>query len=41
VRLVQHRGRATSEPELLERLAVAPPASADRVRIALAWLLAG
>jgi TonB family protein len=41
VRLVQHRGRATSEPELLARLAAAPPASADRVRIALAWLLAG
>lgn len=41
VRLVALRGRAASEPELLEHLAAAPAASAERVRIALAWLLAG
>jgi len=40
VRLVALRGRAASEPELLERLAASPKASAERVRIALAWLLA-
>jgi hypothetical protein len=40
IRIAQLRGRAASEPELLARLAVAPPASAERVRIALAWLLA-
>ncbi|HEX4450788.1 MAG TPA: hypothetical protein VH143_07970 [Kofleriaceae bacterium] len=41
IRIAQLRGRAASEPDLLMRLAVAPPASAERVRIALAWLLAG
>ena len=41
VRLVAVRGRAASEPDLLEHLAAAPAASAERVRIALAWLLAG
>jgi HEAT repeat protein len=40
IRLAQLRGRAATEPDLLARLAEAPPASAERVRIALAWLLA-
>lgn len=40
IQLAGRRGRAASEPVLLERLAVAPPASAERVRVALAWLLA-
>jgi hypothetical protein len=40
VLLAGRRGRAASEPALLERMAVAPRASADRVRVALAWLLA-
>jgi TonB family protein len=40
IRIAQLRGRAASEPDLLARLAVAPRASAERVRIALAWLLA-
>jgi len=40
VQLAGRRGRAASEQALLERLAGAPPASADRVRVALAWLLA-
>lgn len=33
-------GRARATPQLLERLAEAPPASPERARIALAWLLA-
>ena len=40
IQLAGRRGRAASEPQLLERLAAAPPASAERVRVALAWLLA-
>jgi hypothetical protein len=40
VDLAGRRGRAASEPALLDRLAAAPPASAERVRVALAWLLA-
>jgi hypothetical protein len=40
-RLVAIRGRAASEPELLDHLAGSPKASGERVRIALAWLLAG
>ena len=40
VRVVALRGRAASEAELLEHLAASPAASAERVRIALAWLLA-
>jgi hypothetical protein len=33
-------GRAAVTPQLLDRLAEAPPASPERARIALAWLLA-
>jgi hypothetical protein len=40
VLLAQRRGRAEMTRPLLERLAAAPPASAERVRVALAWLLA-
>jgi hypothetical protein len=40
VALAGRRGRAAAEAELLERLAAAPPASEERVRAALAWLLA-
>ena len=40
VQLAGRRGRAASEQRLLQRLAAAPPASAERVRVALAWLLA-
>jgi HEAT repeat protein/TonB-like protein len=40
VRIATRRGRAAMESQLLDRLAAAPPASAERVRIALAWLLA-
>ncbi|HEY4058561.1 MAG TPA: hypothetical protein VGM39_18235, partial [Kofleriaceae bacterium] len=40
IRLAQLRGRAASTRDLMTALAKAPPASADRVRIALAWLLA-
>ena len=40
VRLVALRGRAASEAELLEHIAASPSGSAERVRIALAWLLA-
>jgi hypothetical protein len=40
IQLAGRRGRAASESILLDRLAVAPPASAERVRVALAWLLA-
>ncbi len=41
IRIAQLRGRAATEADLLARLAGAPPASAERVRIPLAWLLAG
>jgi hypothetical protein len=40
VLLAGRRGRAASEADLLERLAAAPPGSPERVRTALAWLLA-
>ncbi len=40
VRIVALRGRTASEAELLAHLAASPSASAERVRIALAWLLA-
>ena len=40
VQLAGRRGRGASEQALLERLAAAPRASAERVRVALAWLLA-
>jgi TonB family protein len=40
VTLAHRRGRAASEADLLEQLAAAPPGSTDRVRAALAWLLA-
>jgi hypothetical protein len=40
VLLAQRKGRAEMTRPLLERLAAAPPASAERVRVALAWLLA-
>lgn len=40
VRLAMLRGRAGSEALLVERFAAAPPGSAERVRTALAWLLA-
>ncbi len=40
VRLAQHVGRAAMTDELLGLLGLAQPASADRVRIARAWLLA-
>jgi hypothetical protein len=40
VRLAQVRGRAAVETDLLARVAAAPPASSERVRAALAWLLA-
>jgi HEAT repeat protein len=40
VRLTTLRGRTAATPDLLARLAEAPPASLERVRIALAWLLA-
>jgi TonB family protein len=40
VRLAHLRGRDRSTPQLLERLASAAPHSADRARVALAWLLA-
>ncbi|HEY0479737.1 MAG TPA: HEAT repeat domain-containing protein [Kofleriaceae bacterium] len=40
VRLTALRGRSAQTAPLLDRLAEAPPASAERVRIALAWLLA-
>jgi hypothetical protein len=40
VRAATIRGRAASEFGLLEKIAAAPPASADRVRVALAWHLA-
>jgi hypothetical protein len=40
VRLTALRGRTVATPDLLARLAEAPPASLERVRIALAWLLA-
>ncbi|CAN5302577.1 hypothetical protein BH11MYX1_BH11MYX1_37940 [soil metagenome] len=40
VRLAQRLGRTGMADALLEQLAVAQPASADRVRIARAWLLA-
>lgn len=41
VTLAARRGRAASTAPLLAQLAAAPPGSAERVRIALAWLLAG
>ncbi len=40
VQLAGRRGRAAVQRDFLGRLAAAPPASGDRVRIALAWLLA-
>jgi HEAT repeat protein len=40
VALVQRRGRAATAEHLLQRLADATPGSAERVRTALAWLLA-
>jgi len=40
VRLARVATRESLGPELLERLAVAPAGSAERVRTALAWLLA-
>ncbi len=40
VLLAGRRGRTAIGPVLLDRLAAAPPASSDRVRIAVAWLLA-
>jgi hypothetical protein len=40
VHLAQRRGRAAIEADLLARIAAAPPGSAERVRAALAWLLA-
>lgn len=40
VALAQHRGRAAMTTPLLVQLASAPTGSAERVRIALAWLLA-
>lgn len=40
VRLATLRGRGASEELLVERFAAAPPGSAERVRTALAWLLA-
>ena len=40
VQLAHHAGRAAVTPSLLDGLAAARPASADRVRIARAWLLA-
>jgi TonB-like protein len=40
VRIAAHRGRAALVTPLLNRLVQTPPASHERVRIALAWLLA-
>ncbi len=40
VRRVQRQGRAAMTTTLLAQLAAAPPAGAERVRIALSWLLA-
>lgn len=40
VQLVRHTGRAAMTASLLDAFAAARPASADRVRIARAWLLA-
>ena len=40
IRLTALRGRAAATAPLLDRLAEAPPASPERARIALAWLLA-
>jgi len=40
IQLVHVRGRVAMEKDLLERIAAAPPASVERVRAALAWLLA-
>src|SRR5439155_22769906 len=40
VQLAGRRGRAASEDALLSRLADAPAGGAERVRSALAWLLA-
>ena len=40
IRLTVLRGRAGATTALLDRLADAPPASSERARIALAWLLA-
>ena len=41
ISLAARRGRAASTAPLLGQLAAAPSGSAERVRIALAWLLAG
>jgi hypothetical protein len=40
VRLTALRGRAAATPPLLDQLTAAPAGSPERVRIALAWLLA-
>jgi hypothetical protein len=40
IRLTAVRGSAAMTGQLLDRLAEAPPASPERTRIALAWLLA-
>jgi HEAT repeat protein len=40
IRLTALRGSAAMTAPLLERIADAPPASPERARIALAWLLA-
>lgn len=40
VRLAERQGRAAAATPLLGQLAGAPPGSAERVRIALSWLLA-
>jgi hypothetical protein len=40
VHLAALRGREASTPLLLDKIAGAPPATADRVRAALAWHLA-
>ena len=39
VQLVAHRGRERTTVDLLRKLAAAPAGGAERVRIALAWLL--
>nr|HEX4314255.1 TonB C-terminal domain-containing protein [Kofleriaceae bacterium] len=41
IRLATVRGRAASTRALLDRIAAAPAGSAERVRAAVAWLLAG
>jgi hypothetical protein len=41
IRLVAVHGRAASTRALVERIAATPAGSAERVRAAVAWLLAG